>query len=63
MPALLGPLCHDSSSPHISKEDLDSQLDSYMAQTKGGLDRELDSYMKSSEVQENGGEADQKEWL
>lgn len=41
--------------PHLSKEDLDSQLDSYMAQTKGGLDKELDSYMSADKEAEEGG--------
>ena len=33
------------TSSSLSKEDLDSEMDAYMAQTKGGLDKEIDSYM------------------
>ena len=33
---------------NLSKEELDSQLDSYMAETKNGLDKELDSYMSEA---------------
>ena len=31
--------------PKISKEELDAQLDSYMANTKTVLDKDLDDYM------------------
>lgn len=31
-----------------SREELDQQLDQYMANTKSHLDRELDTYMKES---------------
>lgn len=31
-----------------TREELDSQLDQYMAGSKGVLDRELDTYMKES---------------
>ena len=31
-----------------TKEELDQQIDSYMASSKGGLDKELDSYMKEA---------------
>ena len=31
-----------------TKEELDQQIDSYMASSKSGLDKELDSYMKEA---------------
>jgi len=39
------------NNPQMSKEDLDKEMDSYMAQTKGGLDKELDTYMKTSSAE------------
>ncbi|CAH0596521.1 unnamed protein product [Chrysodeixis includens] len=37
-----------SQSRLLSKEELDAQLDQYMACTKAALDQELDNYMKSA---------------
>lgn len=34
-----------ASAPSMSKEQLDSELDQYMANTKSSLDREMDEYM------------------
>ena len=35
----------DSRGPPPSREQLDKEIDSYMAGTKGVLDREIDDYM------------------
>ncbi|XP_037077570.1 chromatin target of PRMT1 protein-like [Pollicipes pollicipes] len=34
----------------MTREELDQQLDSYMASTKGHLDAELDAYMKEAGI-------------
>lgn len=34
-----------ASAPAMSKEQLDNELDQYMANTKSSLDREMDEYM------------------
>lgn len=34
-----------ASAPNMSKEQLDSELDQYMANTKSSLDKEMDEYM------------------
>ncbi|KAG7309474.1 hypothetical protein JYU34_005442 [Plutella xylostella] len=34
--------------PVPSREELDNQLDEYMASSKSALDRDLDAYMKSA---------------
>ena len=36
--------------PKISKEDLDAELDSYMANTKTVLDKDLDNYMAQGDL-------------
>ena len=38
-------------NPKVSKEDLDKQLDQYMAGTKHTLDKELDNYMNLADVE------------
>ncbi|KAJ0172034.1 hypothetical protein K1T71_012007 [Dendrolimus kikuchii] len=43
-----GVLRNQTSKPVPTKEELDAELDQYMASTKWALDKELDAYMKNA---------------
>lgn len=42
-----------TNRPVPSKEELDMELDQYMANTKSHLDKEIDSYMNQANTSEN----------